>query len=86
MVPFLVILTQLTDFYTTYLGITKYHSTESNQLMADVINNYGMGYFFIVKLLAGCTIAYFLRESKWACWIFILVFAYVSIHNITVFS
>lgn len=52
--------------------------------MADLINNYGMGYFFIVKLLAGCILAYMLRESKLYSWLVIIAFAYISIHNLTI--
>lgn len=83
---FLIIFTQFTDWLTTYLGITKYHSHEANPFMANFINDYGMVYFLLLKLLIGCIFAYTWRDFKPLGWIAIVVFALVSIHNITVFS
>jgi hypothetical protein len=83
---FLILFTQFTDWLTTYLGITKYHSHEANQFMANFINDYGMGYLLLYKLLVGLIIAYMFRDVKLIGWLAIVAFALVSIHNIVVFN
>jgi hypothetical protein len=54
--------------------------------MANFINDYGMGYLLLYKLLVGLIIAYMFRDVKLIGWLAIVAFALVSIHNIVVFN
>jgi len=82
---FLIIFTQFTDWLTTYLGITKYHSAEGNPFVANIINNYGFTYLLLFKLLVGILITYMWREVKPLGWLVIIYFAGISIHNLALF-
>ena len=82
---FLLIFTQLTDWYTTYVGITSGKAKEVNPIMASFISHHDAGIsLFLLKLLYGIMFAYFLRNAKVLGWLTIIYFTGVTIHNLTV--
>ena len=76
-----VVLSQLADFGSTWLGF-QFGASEGNGLMASVIHSYGFPGFFAVKLLAAAFLVYITWRRKVAPWLVVGLYAAVIIWNL----
>ena len=77
-----VVLSQLADFGSTWLGF-QYGASEGNGLMAQVIHSYGFGGFFAVKMLGAAFLVYITWRRKVAPWLVAGLYAAVVIWNLS---
>lgn len=77
-----VVATQLTDFTSTYIGITFSGAVEGNGLMAEVMSNYGWTGFLAVKLLGAAFLAWFTYRRKFAPWVLSGFYALITVWNL----
>ncbi len=77
-----VVATQLTDFTSTYIGITFSGAREGNGLMAEVLHTYGWTGFLAVKLLGAAFLAWFTYRRKYAPWVLSGFYTLVTIWNL----
>lgn len=79
-----VYLTQLTDFTSTYIGLSL-GAVEQNPVMHSVIESGGYAGFFLAKVfLGGSILAWYSWKRKYAPWVFAAIYGGISIWNATV--
>jgi hypothetical protein len=82
---FAVVVTQLTDFLTTTVGLSS-GAEEQNGLMLDVITNYGTFGFLGIKLLAGLFLAWYSFRRRFAPWIISGIYTGVTLWNLLIIT
>lgn len=76
-----IYISQLMDFTSTYIGLSK-GATEQNVLMATTIGNFGIPGFFLIKVvLAGSFLAWFSYKRKFAPWVIGSLYVAITIWN-----
>ena len=78
--------TQATDYTSTFIGIHFAGATESNGIMADVINNYGFLGFLGIKVLGAVFLAWYTYQRRYAPWVVAGIYAAVTLWNSTVIA
>jgi len=77
-----VVLSQLADFGSTWLGF-QFGASEGNGLMASVIHNYGFGGFLAVKMLGAAFLVYITWRRKVAPWLVVGIYAAIVVWNLS---
>jgi hypothetical protein len=76
-----IYISQLMDFTSTYIGLSK-GATEQNVLMSTAISNYGITGFFLIKVvIAGSFLAWFTYKRKYAPWVIGSLYVAITIWN-----
>lgn len=78
-----IVLAQLLDFATTVVGL-KLGAIEQNGPMAQLINEYGVGTFLSIKLIAAAVLIWFSYRRPLAAWGISLVYYAVALWNLAV--
>ena len=79
-----VVLTQLADALSTYVGIEHGQATEANNAMASLMASTGYLGFFAVKLAAGAFLAWYTWRRPKAPYVVVLIYSTVTVWNFTV--
>jgi hypothetical protein len=82
---FAVIATQLTDFLTTTVGLSK-GAAEQNSLMLNLITSTGTLGFLAVKLVAGLFLAWYSYKRRFAPWIIAGIYTGVTLWNLLIIT
>lgn len=77
-----VVLSQLADFGSTWLGF-QFGASEGNGLMASVIHSYGFPGFFAVKMLGAAFLVYITWRRKVAPWLVVGLYTAIVVWNLS---
>ena len=80
-----ILLTQLTDFTSTVIGLNA-GANEANGVMYNVIATGGISTFLAIKLLAGSFLAWYSFRRRFAPWIISGLYTVVTVWNLFIIS
>jgi hypothetical protein len=83
MAAVLIVITQLTDYMSTLLGL-KLGRSEANGGMAKIINDHGNLAFLGIKGLGAAVLIYLTFRRRFAPWIVGILYALVTLWNLVV--